>query len=153
MKILSLLTIIIGFSQCASTQLVKNPPFKVETATYNNWVGGVAGVSGTNVEIKLSEKGTVVFDSLFFRKKSTKIEVRGTTLAAYFNTSNRAKYDVILNENPTKEINNKIPKVDKFPFDLKENEAVISYKIGTETKFFKIENIEKLKTDHLPKIQ
>lgn len=153
MKFLSILTIIIGFSQCGTTKLIKNPPFKIESATYTNWVGGVPGVSGTNVEITLSEKATIVFDSLFFRKRATKIDVKQHILVAYFNTSNRKKYDVILHSDSKKELKNKIPKPDSFPFELKENEAIISYKVDNKTKYFKIENIEKLKTDHLPKIQ
>lgn len=47
MKILTILTILFGFSQCGSSSIIKNPAFKVEKAFYNNWVGGQKGVAGT----------------------------------------------------------------------------------------------------------
>jgi hypothetical protein len=129
----------------------------MESATYTNWVGGVPGVSGRRVEIKLSEKKSVTFDSLFFQKKTTKIEIRetkGTTLlVAHYSTSSRKNNDFILHSDTKRELKNKIPKPDNFPFDLKENEAIISYKVKGKIKYYKIENIKKAKEDTFPKIQ
>lgn len=155
MKILSILTIIIGFSQCGTTKFAKNPPFKIESATYTNWVGGVPGVSGTRVEVRLSEKEPIVFDSLYFQKKRTKIEVsiqnKIMILIGHFSTSNRKENHLILHSNTKMELKNKVPKATKFPFNLKENEAIISYKVANKVKYFKIENIKEGKRNHYPK--
>ncbi|WP_331363256.1 hypothetical protein [Polaribacter sp.] len=156
MKILSVIAILFGFTQCGTSKLVKTPPFKIASATYNNWVGGLPGVSGTRVEIRLSEKENIDFESLFFKNKSTKIEVREengkTFLTAHFNTSkSRGGRDLILDSDSRKEIKNEVPKNDDFPFELKENEAVLSYKVAGKIKFYKIENIEATKSDFYPK--
>lgn len=158
MKILSIIAVLFGFSQCGTTKLVENPPFKIESATYNNWTGGVPGVSGTRVEIQLSEKSSISFDSLFFQKKSTKIEIRETKgktfLTAHFNTSKRDfNRDIVLDSDVRKEISNKVPETNNFPFELKENEAIISYKIAGKTNYYKIENIKESKPDLFPSVR
>ena len=159
MKILSIVAILFGFSQCGSTKIVKNPPFKIESAVYNHWTGGLPGVSGTRVEIRLSEKSSIAFDSLFFLNKATKVEIReekgNTFLTAHFSTSKKRNQnrDVILHSDSKMEINNKVPVNDNFPFELKENEAIISYKIDEKTKYYKIENVEQTKSDFYPSVK
>ena len=148
-KIISALCITFIFLQCASTNFEKQPPFKISSATYNNWIGGLPGVRGTKVEIHLSQKNQITFDSLFFKNSKTKIEkkeVKGEIiLIGHFNT--QRNQDIILDANPIKELKNKIPKPDKFPFDLKKNEAVISYQLKGKTKYFKVKDIQKQDSD------
>ncbi|KGL62556.1 hypothetical protein [Polaribacter sp. Hel1_85] len=154
MKILSILTIIFSFSQCGSTNFETNPPFKIDSAKYYSWVGGVPGVSGINVQIQLKNTSPIEFDSLYFRKKSTKVEIKDASLLiAHFNTSKRNKPDLILHSDPKKELKNKIPEPDNFPFELKDNEAVLSYHLGGETRYVKIKNIKKQDRSSFPKIQ
>ena len=148
MKILSLFAIIFGFSQCGTTKFEANPPFKVNTASYTNWVGGQPGVRGVKVEIALKEKSDIVFDSLFFNNMTTKLEktqMDGETfLIGRFNTSSR-KEDMVLHSDSTKELKNEAPKEVKFPFELKNNEAVVSYTVNNKTKYFKLENLKEVK--------
>ena len=152
MKILGALVFILGFTQCKSTKFDNNPPFKVEKSSYNNWVGGQPGVSGTRVEIYLNDKVDVTFESLFFKNKKTNIEVREkdgkTFLTAHYDTS-KSK-DLILDEDVKKEAVNKLP--EDFPFELKDNEAVLSFKEGSKTKYVKIDNVNKTKSDFYPKM-
>jgi hypothetical protein len=61
--------------------------------------------------------------------------------------------DFTLDINPIRELKNKVPELNNFPFNLKENEAIISYKVKGIIKYYKIENIKKAKEDTLPKIQ
>ena len=129
MKILSVLAILFGFTQCVTSKLVTTPPFKITSATYNNWVGGLPGTSGTRVEIRLDNESNVVYDSeyfqkLFFKNKSTKIETREENgkvfLTAHFNTSKPSGgRDLILDSDTRKEIKNTVPKNFDFPFELK----------------------------------
>lgn len=154
MKTILIITIFFSFTQCASSKFEEKPPFKIEKTSYNTWVGGQPGVSGTRVEIVLKEKSNINFDSLFFQKKATKVDLNLTSdktlLIGHFNTSNRQNRDLILDDNSTKEIKNSLPKVKTFPFNLKENEAILSYKIGDKTKYFKIKNIKLSKDKFSP---
>jgi hypothetical protein len=147
MKILSLLAIIFGFSQCGSAKFDMNPPFKIDSASYTNWVGGQPGVRGTKVEIVLTEKLDIVFDSLFFNNKKTKLENReidqATFLIGHFTTSKNQ--DKILHLDSKKEIKNEAPEKIKFPFELKNNEAVISYFINNKTHYYKLETLKEVK--------
>ena len=153
MKILGVLVFIVGFTQCKSTKFDSNPPFTVEKSSYNNWVGGQPGVSGTRVEVYLTSKVDIAFDALYFKNRKTNVEFREkdgrTFLTAHYNTSKRN--DMILESDGKKEAVNKLP--ENFPFKLKENEAVISFKEGDKTKYVKIENIKETKPDHYPQIK
>ena len=60
-KFLSILFILLGFSQCGGSILVKKSILKVEKAFYNNWFGGQPGVRGTKVEIHLKDASEVIF--------------------------------------------------------------------------------------------
>lgn len=146
MKILSILVIIYGFSQCGSLKLEENPPFKITSATYTSWVGGVPGVSGKNVKITYTSNKNIEFDSIYFSKRKAKLEINTTKnqkmIVGHFNTSSQ-KRDVILDIDPRKELKNEIPEIKNFPFKLNENEAVISYKIKDKTKYFKIKSLKK----------
>ena len=102
------------------------------------------------MEIKLFEKTTIAFDSLFFQNKKTKISIKNSQersfLVGNFSNSSRLKNDLTLHLNASLELKNKLPKKTKFRFSLKENEAIISYKVGSLKKYYKIENIQKKST-------
>ena len=154
LKILSILAIIFSFSQCGSTHFESNVPFVIDSAIYLGWSGGQPGVSGINVTINLKTKSTIEFDSLYFRQKSVKVKVKESSiiLAAY-NTSKNLSSDIILNLDPKKELKNKIPKQNTFPFKLKENEAVLSYHLEGKIRYFKIKNLTAQDSNAYPKIQ
>ena len=145
-QILSIFIILFGFSECGSMQFDKNPPFKIISASYQNWNGGQPGVKGTNVKIQFTSTKTIQFDSVYFDNRVAKLETKNSNdnlLIGYFNTSS-IKRDIILDANPTKELKNPVLEIKKFPFDLKENEAVISYKINDEIKYYKINELLKV---------
>ncbi|APG65785.1 hypothetical protein LPB136_10595 [Tenacibaculum todarodis] len=147
MKLFSLFAVIATLFQCASLKFEDNPPFKINSATFKNYVGGMPGVSGTNVVINYETSTTVNFDSLFFKGRKAKIELetsgKKNYIKGHFNTSTvNSKEDLVLHKDGKKEYGNKVPEK-KFPFELKESEAVISYLENGETKFFKVENIKK----------
>jgi len=154
MKILALSILMFGFVQCGSNTLVKNPAFKVEKAFYNNWVGGQPGVRGTKVEVHLKEASKIIFDSLYFQGKKTRVEVfkkgKSTQIIAHFSRSKRRKKDLILDVNATKEFENTVPNLAIFPFELKENEAILSYKVEERTVYFKIGKIQKVQARSFP---
>ena len=146
MKMLSILAIVFTFFQCGSSKFVTNPPFEINSAEYNTWVGGLPGVSGINVKIKLKEKSTIQFDSLYFKMRVTKVETKNSTLLiAHYSTSKKNPSDIILDIDPKKELKNQIPRQQTIPFELEENEAVLSYQFKGKTRYIKIKDIKKSK--------
>lgn len=153
-KILSILFLLLGFSQCGGSTLVKKSTLKAEKAFYNNWFGGQPGVRGTKVEIHLKDASEVIFVALYFQGKRTKVEVsqmeKFTRIIAHFSTSKRKNRNLILDADITKELENTLPSLEEFPFQLKENEAILSYKKESKTLYFKIENIKKVQLIAFP---
>ena len=153
-KLIFIISIVFCFYQCSGTLFVTNPPFKVDKAFYNTWVGGQPGVRGVKLELHLKNADGIVFDSLFFQSKRTKAVVRvldtKIQLLGHYSTSNRRKRDFILDKNTKKELKNPIPILQKIPFNLNENEAVLSYKKGDKMMFFKIKNIKRLQDVFYP---
>ena len=47
---------------------------------------------------------------------------------------------------------NTLPDIANFPFQLKENEAILTYKIKNKIKYFKIKNIEKAIPKFFPRV-
>ena len=143
-KTFSILTILLCLSQCGVSKFDENPSFIVKNATFSTWVGGLPGVRGTKVEISIIDNSSILFESLYFQNKITKVEKvitnSKTMLIANYNTS-KVLNDKILDINPKKEIKNQLPKVENFPFQLKKNEAVLSFIENGKTKFYKIKNI------------
>ena len=152
MKMVSIFLIIVGFSQCGSLNFEKNPPFKISSAVYQNWSERQAGVQGINVKIAYSSNRTIEFDSIYFSKRIVDLQIKdskaGKMVVGYFITNQRK--DMILDENPIRELENPVPIIRSFPFELDENEAVISYKFKGKIKYFKIASIKKEKSLFLP---
>lgn len=153
MNILSILTIIIGFSQCASAKFEENPPFTITSVVYENWSGGQPGIRGTNVKIFYLTNKEVVFDSVYYQGKVTHLQIKtaknNQLVVGYFNTSS-VKNQIILNENPVEEINNPVPNLNNFPFKLNKNEAVISYKFKGKLKYYKVKGLKEEKSARIP---
>lgn len=146
--ILISIIILLGFSFCSATKSnIKDPtkdthPFKVTKATYNTWVGGQPGVKGIKIAITI-DNTEIELDSVFYRNMKTKLQQEKDSLSPIFvgifilpNT----KKDYILHENSVKEYGNSPPNISpKSPFELKKNEAVISYLYKGNTYYYKIE--------------
>jgi hypothetical protein len=152
MKILSILAIIFGFSQCGSLKLEENPPFTINSATYINWSGGQQGVKGMNLKIEYSSTSKIDFQNVYFADNVAKLEDKSfkkSKIVVGFFSSNE-KRDIVLDSNTKKEMNNTLPDNSKIPFELKENEAVITYKINDKIKYFKIDDVKKGKPVFYP---
>lgn len=147
---MSFFTLLI-FSQCKSSEKVldKVQPFKIESATYSDWIGGVKGVRGTTIKIVVTNMN-VNIDTLYFRGNKIipeLIKLENNKLQIVGNIINKEKQILVLHSNPKQEYGNKPPvKTDtNFPFELASDEIVISY-IFTSTplsdhkmiKYFKI---------------
>ena len=152
MKISGVIFFALIFVKCASLKLEENPPFKIKGATYASFVGGMPGSRGTNVTFYYEGSTAVVFDSIYFKGRKTLVQLKkdkkGNYLSGKFYSARKnPKADLQLHKDAAKEYGNKPPKAkEKMPFDLKENEALISYKEGGKTKYFKVEKLKEGET-------
>ena len=85
-------------------------------------------------------KKKLIIEDLFFRNiqvKAQKDRNNHLIYLGYFN--NELNRDVIMDADATKEAQNTPPK--KIPFQLKENEAIISYTYKGTLQYYKVSNI------------
>ncbi|MBT8268028.1 MAG: hypothetical protein HKO96_09255 [Flavobacteriaceae bacterium] len=144
---LTILTFVVmsSFSQCSGSKtLDKKAPVKIEQAYCQRWVGGVEGAgSGLNIFLPMTDTG-IELDSVYFRGKAAKLEWKkeARMYVGRYTTEFNQKKDITMDEDPKKEYGNELPKVEsQIPFDLKQDECVVSYKKGSRTHYFKIKNI------------
>lgn len=150
--------ILISFTNCSSAQkLQKAAPIVFDEVYCQSWVAGVqGGGSGINLFISTPSElpNTIQLDSVYFRGKVAKMQRQAggkIIYVAYFRTEFNQKTDIIMSGNAQEEYGNALPKkTTKIPFKLKENECVISYKNGSKTQYYKIENIVEIQPEHYP---
>ncbi|CAM1354456.1 hypothetical protein [Tenacibaculum ascidiaceicola] len=149
MKLIGILILALSFTKCASVKMENNHPFKIESASYSHVTGGVKGsYNSTNLIINFTAEKPVNFQKVYFQNKITEAVVEQHNdkqyIAARYKTSSNDRKDIILHADPKKEFGN-TPNTptEEFPFELKENEAMISYIKGEETCYVKVENIVK----------
>ncbi len=139
---------LVSFSNCAGGKdsmysLEQQPPFKITAAYFQKWVAGVQnGGSGVNVYLKIEGVSEEIeIRDVYFRNKVTKVVSKPGQpdyFIAYFKS--QTNRDIVMDSDPKKEAQNTIS--GDFPFDLKENEAVISYFQKDTEKYFKISDIQ-----------
>ena len=138
--------ILTSFFQCGSLKFENNPPFKILTATYQNDYEVSKIFGETVVKISYTSTKEISFDSIYFNNKIAKLEF------ASFNSNKRLigilknsnfNNGFVLDKNPIKELHNPLPNFQKFPFKLKKNEAIISYKVDKKIKYFRISDLKK----------
>lgn len=136
------------FISCGSTTkiLENKPPFKVISATYTEWLGGQPGVNGVLVSINI-DNSTIKLDSVYFRNTSAILKLNEKTSTYYVsivlpNTTKNLQLDI----DPRKEFGNEVPDIStKIPFELNENEAIVSYFYKGKTNYYKILNLIEIK--------
>ena len=138
--------IVVSFFQCSSAQkLQEKAPITFGEVYCQRWVAGVeGGGSGLNIFIPIKES-TIALDSVYFRGKAAKLEISQRKNLLYigrFHSEINRKRDIIMSNEPYAEYGNKMPiTIKKIPFELKDNECVISYRQDHKTKYFKIDNV------------
>ena len=151
--IITSILILTLFTNCASSQFDKKPPFTVAKAKYQEWIGGKPGSKGTMVTIEFAEKfgDNITFDSIYFNEKATNLNVSSfnekTMISGNFSNSDFADKMIIVDKDPKKEFGNEAPKpVTEIPFELSKNDCVISYTVNNKKRYFKIDKLQKGKT-------
>lgn len=147
-KIATLILILVvmsSFSQCSgSKDLDKKAPLNIEKAFYQSWVAGVeGGGSGINVFLPTKER-TMELDSIYFRGQSAKLEWNEETseYVGRFTTALNQKKDIIMSGDSKEEYGNEMPvPQSSIPFELKQDECIISYSREGKTRYFKLEKL------------
>ena len=127
-------------SDTSKYTLTENPPFSIEEIYSQKWMAGVKGGGmGTNIYVTLInlEPGTLINEVYFRNKRTTAEEKNNQMFVGYFKDEQK---DIIMDSDATNEANNIPPQ--KSPFQLEENEAVLSYSFKGKDYYFKVSNIE-----------
>lgn len=145
--LIAMLILIASFFQCSSAQkLQSEAPIQFGDVYCQKWVAGVkGGGAGLNVFIPVTDN-SIQLDSVYFRGEISKLEFRSGELPTYIgrfeNDFNQSK-DIIISSDRNEEYANKLPKkLVVIPFDLKDDECVVSYIKGDKILYYKISNIE-----------
>lgn len=146
---------LMSFSQCSSTKnLQKEVPLAFGEVYCQAWTGGVeAAGSGLNIVIPALESDSKIsLDSVYFRGKVTILEQKQVNSKTTYIGRFRSKppKDFVISNNPKEEYGNTIDLPQNFPFDLKDNECVVSYKEANETKYYKITNVVEKPRNNYP---
>lgn len=150
MKLIGILLFALSFSQCASISLTNNPPFTINNATYSHVTGGLPGNNTLNLMLEFTENQSVDFQKVYFQNRSIKavIEQKGAKkyiTARYKTSTKNDSKDRVLHADPKEEFKNSSETTEKFPFELKNTEAIVSYMVNNKIHYFKVENIQKEK--------
>lgn len=141
---------VFGFSNCEGSKsknseikLVQDPPFEIGEIYSQDWIAGIkGGGSGTNLYITFTELSEdIIIQNIFFKNNMVKAEASSQNrkqITGYF--KNDINSDVIMDSDPVKESQNTPPI--KIPFQLNEQDAVISYLYKGSLKYYMIVDIE-----------
>ena len=141
---LLLLVLMVSFSQCSTAhKLQKEAPTEFGVVYSQKWTAGVKdGGSGINVFIPIKDTATPL-DSIYFRGQMAQLELIEGDKPVYvgrFKTAhNQPTKDIIMSDDPREEYGNKAPVIEHdFPFELTDNECIITYKKGDQIMYYKI---------------
>jgi hypothetical protein len=140
------------FSSCTSQKkLTMKTPFVLGEATYQPWTGGMkASGKGVKLEILTSDiEENVVFEQIYFQGNISPLHSEGDKLTANMKIDSGKKPDMVMHSDSVQEVGNQPPplkegKVD-FPFEINDDEAVISYTKKGKRKYAKVVGMKKLK--------
>ena len=116
-------------------------PFKVLEATYANSVVEQTDLLVTTLKITINNK-EIRLDSVYFRNHKAPLKHVESTKNSVFTgsfTTSATPHDYILSSDSKEEFGNKPPvTVSKLPFEIKDNEAVVSYVYKDKIRYYKI---------------
>lgn len=143
--------VMMNFSQCGSAKkLQEEASLKIGDVYYKNWISGVkGGGAGFNLYIPIiSNPKNIKLDSAFFKGKQVKLTKKDTFFIGRFKSKINRKPDIIMSNDPYAEYGNKVPEItQKTPFELNDDECIVSYEEAEKTIYIKIGNILKKESE------
>ncbi len=132
----------------------KSPPFKVSSPTVQVIAAGrESGGATTELSFRFTaeDPGAIKLDSLYFRGRVltpilTETET-GVLVSARYAALHLNKPDITMHADSLREVGNQppapLPGQQAIPFELERNQAVLSYRIGTDApiRYFRIDDI------------
>ena len=123
-------------------QLQKEAPFKINNATYQEWVAGVkGGGSGITVILEIEEFDSykISLDSVYFRDYKASVSKSKGNYIAHIKTNINKQEDIILHQSPQNEYGNKAPAVEnKIPSQSTSKDAILVFKEKNKVKYLAI---------------
>ena len=148
------LILVFSFLGCTpQKKVVSEAPVALGAPTCQAWVGGRAeSGSGMLLTIPLEDNNLDAqkLQQAYFRGKVADIRIENTAegwmAKANFKDGNHQKPDIIMDSDAANEVGNQPPKLkEKFPFEIEEDECVISFLDGDSIKYFKLSDIKETK--------
>jgi hypothetical protein len=142
MKITTSLFFILILTSCSTKQeFITNPSSSIESAYFQNWVGGqeLTG-GGTNLFLKFKTplKEGVFLSKVYFQEKEIVPEKRNETdYVARFSWKPDNK-NLIMDGETVKEYGNKAPEINKPRFNLMPSEAVLEFNNNCKIEYYKL---------------
>ncbi len=144
------LPVFILFASCGSCQKLQDEsPVAIDEYYFQEWVAGARGAgSGINFTVALKEvPTTITMKDIYFRNMKTELQQgkqAPSVFTGYFKTNLNEPMDLTMNADPKKEYGNEAPKLDKkdMPFELQDNEAVISCEEDGKIEYYKLLNVQ-----------
>lgn len=137
---------ILFFWQCQlpKVSFQKNPDFQIKEVYAQDFTGGQPGNSGTNVIMQVIYQENIIPDSLYYQNRVSVIDVKSTASEVlWVGRFQKITRKVInLQENPNDEVSIPVPEMENFPFELKNEEAVLLYHDKEKSYYFKITGIK-----------
>lgn len=148
-QIIAALLLIFIINGCVSSQnknakvnsyrFTTDTPFTIVEAYSQQWIAGVqGGGSGTNIFLKFDKiNEDVTIKDFYYNEKKVPLKLLpGKSFSYQANFNREVNNDIVMHRDSQKETANTPPV--KIPFNLKDNEAVLSYLENDVVKFFKI---------------
>lgn len=146
-QLIATLFLTLTLTKCANINNKKSNDFNLISTKYTT----DNSTTKNHLEIVITSKKntTIDFQKIYFQHTIAKPSIKyhqqqnKQTINAYYQKkSHKIIENLSLNANPEKEYGNKITQnKTKFPYQLKENQAIIEYKIKNKTYFYKVTNI------------
>ena len=142
---LSLVGLLVAFTQCASGQKVENTmPVKITEAYFQKWVSGIReGGTGFTIYLSLEEPSDIVLENAYFKGKKIKLHAKPDQtvyIGKYTNKSRKA--DLIMSNDPKKEFKNTVPEIEeKIPFQMEEGSCILEYTKKGKKEHITIDNL------------
>lgn len=138
------------FANCANgKKLQVEPPVEIEQAFYTTYTGAVKGAdSGYNLFIPVAGDAKIEMDTVYFRGRKAVLQQDPKDPHLYvanfkIPSAEGEKPELIMHEDPKKEFGNPVPeRLEKMPFEMEKDEAVVRYKKNGKINYFKIKGIQ-----------
>ncbi len=154
MKYLIFLFLMVGLTNCASTSIDENLPFKISESSFSSWVGGQPGVRGIRIIMTYESSEEVDFQKIYFQNKEGEVEVYRRNGKSYLigtiHTGKRKGNSLIIDIDPKNEMQNEVPKIVNPPIKINKNEAALLYVYKGKEYYYKVLKIKEKEFDFYP---